>query len=326
MMEHMMKPATLLFPALACLISVGSAAENMWYTDYDAAVSRARAENKPIILDFTGSDWCGWCIAMRRQVFDTPAFLEYAGDKFILLEVDLPHNTSHMTEEQLRRNRQLVERYGVTTFPSVLVITPDGTLTGGFSGGRLDMPSITQTLNLARDNAELLRKAAALSGLQRAHVLKMYYRNMPGVFRRTLYDLRREIADLDPENETGIHTELQDIRTVDNTLSHITTLDESAAIDYLIGTLSDVTNAHKGELTQVLCNLLNERIFRKREQADSLEDIESIRQDNLLLIRHCLPPESHDSATRTLNHEYRDPTAMLEELRRERSYREKYKK
>lgn len=321
-----MTKSILLFSSLACMIAMAPAAENIWYTDYDAATSRAQAENKPIILNFTGSDWCGWCIAMKREVFDTPAFREYARDRFILMEVDLPHNTSLMTEQQIRRNRQLVDNYGVTTFPSVLVITPDGTLTGGFSGGRLDMPSITETLNLASDNAELLRKADSLSGIQRAHALNGFYSKLPGTFRRKQHKLRREIADLDPENETGIHTEIQDIRTVENALTHVATLDESAAIDYLIGILPGVTGNHKGELAQVLSRLLIDRIFRKREQADNLNDIEAIRQDNLLLIRHCLPPESHDSALRNLNREFADPATMLEELRRERSSGEEYKK
>lgn len=316
----------ILFSSLASLIAMAPAAENMWYTDYDAAASRARAENKPIILNFTGSDWCGWCIAMKREVFDSPAFQAYARDRFILMEVDLPHNTSRMTEQQIRRNRQLVENYGVTKFPSVLVITPHGTLTGGFSGGRVDMPSITEALNLASDNADLLRKADTLSGIERAHVLNRFYRNIPGNFRRNQHKLHREIANLDPENETGIHTEIQDIHTVDNTLAHVAHLDESAAIDYLTEILPSVTSNHKGELAQVLSRLLTDRIFRKRAQADNLNDIEAIRQDNLLLIKYCLPPQIQDSAIHSINREFANPSTMLEELRRERSATEEYKK
>ena len=84
----MMKPASLLFPALACLISVGSAAENMWYTDYDAAVSRARAENKSIILDFTGSDWCGWCTKMDQTTFIDPSIVEYINENYYAVKFD----------------------------------------------------------------------------------------------------------------------------------------------------------------------------------------------------------------------------------------------
>ena len=63
-----------------------------WMTDLEAAKAKAAAENKAVLVDFTGSDWCGWCIRLRKQVLDTPAFEAYARDKFVLMEVDVPQN------------------------------------------------------------------------------------------------------------------------------------------------------------------------------------------------------------------------------------------
>lgn len=315
-----------LFAASAAIILPAAQAVDAWLTDFETARAQARAEQKPIILDFTGSDWCGWCMTMRRMVLDTPEFYDYARDKFVLMEVDLPRNTSKMTKEQIHQNNSLTQQYKVNTFPTVLVITADGQLIGGFTGGRTDLPSVAQSLDLAFTNAKLLQQAETQSGVAKAHSLKAFYWNMPGVFRRDMHDLRKEIAELDPMNETGMFTELQDLSIIESISDATRQMKDDEAVELIIESLPKVSDSHRGDLLQLLADRLNDRIQRTRENADSLPDIESMRRDNLMLIKYCLPPESRETATDRLNAEFADQQAMLTELRKEREYRNKYKK
>lgn len=311
---------------VAAVLAISACAADEWHTDFAAARARAQAENKPILLDFTGSDWCGWCITMRRQVLDTPEFKAYARDKFVLMEVDLPRNTAKLTPQQLQQNRELVNRYRVDTFPTVLVITPGGDITGGFTGGRTDLGSVTQPLELAFENARLLEQAATQSGEAKARTLSTFYWNMPAVFRRNLSELRKEIAALDPQNTTGIHAEQRDLDIVHEVTAQTRGMSDESAIIVISDALPTVSEANRSDLLQLLAERLNSRIRRTREQADSLDDIESMRHDNLLFIKYCVPKASQPYAIKQVDAEFCNPPELLEQLRRERQERRQYKK
>lgn len=321
-----MKAPTILFAAATAALILPTFAADTWHTDFAAAQAQAQAENKPIVLDFTGSDWCGWCITMRRRVLDTPEFYDYARDKFVLVEVDLPRNTAGMSAAQLRQNNELKERYKVNTFPTVLVVNAQGRIIGGFAGGRTELADVTQPLELALANARLLQQAETQTGEARAHTLLAFYRNMPGTFRREMPELRREIIALDPQNTTGMHTEQRDLEIVQDTAAQTQGMSDDSAIIVLIDTLPKVSDAHRNDLLQMLSERLNSRIRRRSATADSLEDIEAIRHDNLLLIRYCVPKESQRFATDRVNATFHNPEQMLEELRREREESRHYKK
>lgn len=108
-----------------------------WLTSFEEA-KRAAAERKlPILADFSGSDWCGWCIKLDREVFSTSEFKEYARDNLVLLLVDFPSG-KEQPEELKNRNRALAEKYEVEGFPTVLLLDPDGKVmarTGYRQGG-----------------------------------------------------------------------------------------------------------------------------------------------------------------------------------------------
>ncbi len=77
---------------LFCVVFLGlsvsaSAAGDGWMTDFEAAKVKAKAENKPMLLDFTGSDWCGWCIKLDKEVFGEAAFKDYAVAELVLVEL-----------------------------------------------------------------------------------------------------------------------------------------------------------------------------------------------------------------------------------------------
>ena len=98
-----------------------------WTDDLDAALKQAKAEGKQVLVDFSGSDWCGWCKRLDKEVFDTEAFRAGAKDRFVLVMIDSPRDKSLLSDAAKEKNPALVEKYGIEGFPSVLVLDGDGT-------------------------------------------------------------------------------------------------------------------------------------------------------------------------------------------------------
>ena len=114
--------------AWVCLLlrlfpSSGHAAN--WLTDLPAAQATAKAENKIVLIDFTGSDWCGWCIRLRNEVFSKPEFEAFASDNLVLVEADFPRGKPQ--DDSLKRaNAGLMQRFHITGYPTVVVLSSDG--------------------------------------------------------------------------------------------------------------------------------------------------------------------------------------------------------
>jgi thioredoxin-related protein len=96
-----------------------------WVTRWDRAQALSRATNKPILADFTGSDWCGWCKKLKAEVFETPDFKEWAKKHVILLEVDFPR-TIEQPAELKKQNAELQRKYAIRGYPTVLFLDHKG--------------------------------------------------------------------------------------------------------------------------------------------------------------------------------------------------------
>jgi protein disulfide-isomerase len=101
------------------------AEELQWLTDLSKAEEQAKAEKKVIMLDFTGSDWCGWCIKLNREVFSQADFAKYAKDNLVLVEVDFPH-AKKQSEELKKANQALQEKYKIDGYPTIIVLDAAG--------------------------------------------------------------------------------------------------------------------------------------------------------------------------------------------------------
>jgi thioredoxin-related protein len=112
--------------ALALLTGTLSAlAASGWQTDFTAAQTAAKKDGKAILLDFTGSDWCGWCIKMKKDALDQKAFQEFADKKLVLVEVDFPNN-KEQTDEVKKQNEGLQKKYGVEGYPTFVLVDQSG--------------------------------------------------------------------------------------------------------------------------------------------------------------------------------------------------------
>jgi len=100
-----------------------------WLTDFKIAQEKAQAQNKPLLVDFTGSDWCPPCIMLEKQVFSQPEFAEYAVKNVVLVKIDFPRRKP-LPEAQQAANDALAQRYGIRGFPTILVLDPAGTVKG----------------------------------------------------------------------------------------------------------------------------------------------------------------------------------------------------
>jgi len=100
-----------------------------WTTDYMAALNQARAENKHVFLFFTGSDWCGWCMKLNREILQTADFNRFAQDKLVLVELDFPKQKPQPPEVRTQ-NRMLAQRFKIQGYPTVIVLDANGTPVG----------------------------------------------------------------------------------------------------------------------------------------------------------------------------------------------------
>lgn len=114
------------------------AADNFgWQTDMPKAQAQAKKEKKLILLDFTGSDWCGWCIKLNHDTFSKTEWSDYAKKNLVLVEVDFPRG-KEQSDSQKKANEALQKKYKVDGFPTIVVIDTDGKVVWtneGYLGG-----------------------------------------------------------------------------------------------------------------------------------------------------------------------------------------------
>lgn len=113
-----------------------AAAKPGWLTNYDLAQKEAQAKQRMLLMDFTGSDWCGWCIMLDKEVFSKKEFKEYASKHLVLLELDFPR-LKRMPPETAAQNERLLMKYRVQGFPTVVVFDSNGKPLGalGYEAG-----------------------------------------------------------------------------------------------------------------------------------------------------------------------------------------------
>jgi thioredoxin-related protein len=187
-----------------------------WETDLAAALEKSAKTGKPVLADFSGSDWCGWCIKLDKEVFSKKDFQSYAKKNLIPVIIDFPRDKSLVSAEQAQKNRQYAEKYGVKGYPTVLLLESDGSVilrTGYRQGGakkyaeHLDEaikarkkvndylasenPSFQGAKNLLKrlpEDAAVLRAKVVLAG---------YPENKIGERARAAYDLVQAGSDPD---------------------------------------------------------------------------------------------------------------------------------
>jgi len=110
----------------AVAISAGAFASEGWETDFEKAKAKAKVENKHILIDFSGSDWCHWCVKLDEEVFSKDIFKAYAKENLVLVLADFPRDKSGQSAKLQAQNDTLAKEFGVRGFPTVFVLDSAG--------------------------------------------------------------------------------------------------------------------------------------------------------------------------------------------------------
>ena len=116
-----MKTISLITAVSLLASSFGFAGGEGWTSDFAAAKAQAAKEGKDLLIDFTGSDWCGWCIKLNNEVFQHDPFKKGVADKFVLVELDYPRDKSKLDEKTIKQNDELKSTYEPQGFPTILL-------------------------------------------------------------------------------------------------------------------------------------------------------------------------------------------------------------
>lgn len=121
--KTMKKLILLLFVSLS-FTTFSQQVENDWTTDMNQAIQISQQTGKPIMLFFTGSDWCGWCVRLKKEVYKTSEFNKWAKKNVVLVDVDFPRKTK-LSEKVTKQNKELQQMFGVRGYPTVWFVTPE---------------------------------------------------------------------------------------------------------------------------------------------------------------------------------------------------------
>lgn len=298
--------------AMLLLAALAPAWAAEWMTDLEAAKAKAAAENKAVLVDFTGSDWCGWCIRLRKQVLDTPAFETYAKNKFVLMEVDLPENPKF--DPALRaRNEKIASQYGVQGFPTIMVITPQGEVVGGFNGYVPSVEDAAKPLDAALATAALLKKAETQQGPEQLGTLTQVYKSLPVKMRENATGLMKRIAALDPQDTTGLLREqrVREQRTAlaANLRAANTAQEAIAVIDKALATAEPENKA----------GMLQAKFDIMLMSSETVEDVKAA----IAMGREALNanPVNAPNLVKRFETTFANPEAVLERIKQNRNYK-----
>lgn len=179
-----------------------------WVTDWEQAKKQAAEQKKHLLVDFTGSDWCSWCIKLKKEVFDFAEFSDEASKHFVFVELDYPRDTSGMSEELLAQNERLKDEFGIEGYPTIFLTDASGrpyAQTGYQAGGPVKY--VEHLAELKADGAklaDLAAKAEEAKGLDKAKALDAALEAVPEDLHRFYAAWMEQVVALDAKNEAGL--------------------------------------------------------------------------------------------------------------------------
>ena len=185
------------------------AAGEGWMNDWEAAKKLASEQKKDLLIDFTGSDWCGWCKRLDKEVFSEEAFKAAAKDKYVLVALDFPQQ-KELPEAEKEQNAKLQAEFAVEGFPTIFIADAEGrpfARTGYQPGGAEAYVKHLDELGAAKAKRdEAMAAAGKAEGLEKAKALKAALDSLPdelgmlGAYAGVL----EEIKSLDKDDTLGL--------------------------------------------------------------------------------------------------------------------------
>ena len=183
--------------------------DKLWVNEFEKARQTAATESKDLLMDFTGSDWCSWCIKLRQEVFDLDAFKAAAPKNFVLVELDYPQDKSKLSKEVQEQNAALQKQFSIRGYPTILLADASGrpyAQTGYQQGGPEEYLKHLDGLRAVKTKRDAAwKKAEGAQGSEKAKFLaeglKALDFDLAAMHYQPVID---EIAKLDPKDENGV--------------------------------------------------------------------------------------------------------------------------
>jgi thiol-disulfide isomerase/thioredoxin len=252
-------------------------AKASWMTDFEQAKAKAQAEGKDLLIDFTGSDWCGWCIRLDNEVFAFQPFYDYADENFVLVKLDFPRGPSVITEEQSAHNNAVKTHYGsvVGGFPTILLADAEGRAyarTGFEFGGPTNyVAHLTGLQEIRTERDAAFTAAAELEGAEKAKKIEEGLLTMAPPLLFPSYESEvSKIIELDADNAAGLNEKYTDQRRDFRFLKRVSAVEELA---------------NTGELSDVADELLKEMDALVADFPDHKSGLEMIASFRIVVLR-----------------------------------------
>lgn len=297
--------------ALIGVVSHAMALE--WMHDLDAAREKAATENKLLLVEFTGSDWCKHCLMQKKKVLENAEFERWVTRHCVPVEVDVPNDAARVGGEiQKKLNKLICDDYGVKSFPTLRILTPELVDVGGYSGAQSNPRAAIARLEKSFPAAERLQRALRKTGEARTLALLEIYRNQPETARSRNFPMLKLVAESDPANISGLVPEFraqQQMKQLEREL--LTVVDSAARIECVDRILEHAEPVNKPKLRQLRGQLMRELALQQARHAKTVAEIIAARH----LMTQSLEFESEPAARLQLEHFIRvyfaDPEAML---------------
>ncbi len=252
-------------------------AEEGWLVSFEKAKEQAAKEGKPILMEFTGSDWCPPCKALHKNVLVKDVFKKEMPKHFVLLKLDNPRDKSKQTPEEIEQYKKLSKEYKITGVPSILLSDTGGKVfyrTSGYGGQAAKIWVDDMVAKTAIPDA--LEDANGAKGLERAKLLDKALSLMGSDAASQRKEDINEIITLDAKNKAGLKAKYEGVLTATEMKNSLMAImrdrgakpeDKIAKVDKLIK-----EKAPKGEVLQEVLFMKSNLYFqsKKMEEAEAL--------------------------------------------------------
>jgi len=252
-------------------------AKASWMTDLELAKAKAQAEGKDLFIDFTGSDWCTWCIRLDNEVFAFQPFYDYADKNFVLVKLDFPRGPGAITEEQKTHNNAVKTHYGsvVQGFPTILLADAEGRAyarTGFEFGGPTNyVTHLTGLQEIRAERDAAFTAAAELQGAEKAKKIEEGLLVMEPPLLFPSYESEvSAIIELDADNAAGLNKKYSEQHRDFRFLKRVSVVEELA---------------NTSELTEVADEVLKEMDKLQADFPEHKSGLEMIASFRIVVLR-----------------------------------------
>lgn len=288
-MKMLVSPSRLLAAAtvaLVCAAATHAADEAAWTEDMDAAMLQAKAQNKDLLVDFTGSDWCPPCMALGEEVFDSEQFANGAANEFVLVKMDFPKQTQQ-DEKIKQQNAAWAQKFGVQNFPTVVLMEPSGrpyAAISGYQSGAKDqyLTALSQLQQASKTRQAVFAQAEKAEGAEKAKLLDQAVSSLQPqillMFYRPEVD---EIIALDADGSAGVkdkyETLLKVVEAEQDIQTQLQPLFQAGDADKVIAKIDELAAKYKNfvgikiKLLMAKAKILAEQQHKFQESLDVID-------------------------------------------------------